>query len=153
VPLQYLSELLGYELFCFKAAQKLQGELVPIYHTNVMMHVGYRIAVVCLDSITSQKEAFALKEKLQRSGKLVLPITAHQKFAFAGNMLEVQNQQGERFTVMSTTAYESLKKGQIQLLEKYTKIIHVPIPTIEKLGGGSARCMMAEIFLPESAAL
>jgi hypothetical protein len=117
------------------------------------MHVGSRVAVVCLDCLISQKEAFALKEKLQRSGKLVLPITAHQKFAFAGNMLEVENRQGEKFTVMSTTAYESLKKAQIQLLEKYTQIIHVPIPTIEKLGGGSARCMMAEVFLPGSASL
>jgi len=150
-PLQYLSEILGYELVSFQAAQKAGGKLISIYHTNVMMHVGEHLAVACLDCVTSPKEALRLKDKLQDVGKVILPITVQQKFAFAGNMLEVQNGGGERFTIMSTTAFESLKSGQKQLLEKYTQLLPMSIPTIEKLGGGSARCMMAEVFLPRIA--
>ncbi len=149
LPLDYVSKLLGYEVVGFNAVQEIEGQVTPIYHTNVMMHVGSDLAVVCLDSIPKASEKLKLQRKLTESGKKIVPIMAKQKFNFAGNMLEVSNDGGEKFTVMSQTALDSLNIGQIQLIEKYTTIISPSIPTIEKLGGGSARCMMAEIFLPK----
>lgn len=150
IPLDYLGKLLGYKIIAFHATQEVQGVISPIYHTNVMMHVGSDLAVVCLDSIPKALEKQAVQKRLTHAGKKVVPITAKQKFHFAGNMLEVGNLGGEKFTVMSESALDSLTIGQIQLIEKYTTIISPAIPTIEKLGGGSARCMMAEIFLPHN---
>ncbi|SFT90220.1 hypothetical protein SAMN04489724_2670 [Algoriphagus locisalis] len=148
IPLDYLGKLLGYKVVGFHAVQEFQGVSSPIYHTNVMMHIGTDLAVVCLDSIPKASEKQAVQKSLTQAGKKVVPITPKQKFNFAGNMLEVGNDGGEKFTVMSETALDSLNVGQIQLIEKYSTIISPSIPTIEKLGGGSARCMMAEIFLP-----
>lgn len=150
VPLGYLAKILGYKVVAFEASQEINGESSPIYHTNVMMHVGTDLAVVCLESIIKTADRQLVQESLTKSGKKVVPITTKQKFNFAGNMLEVGNDGGEKFTVMSQTALDSLNIGQIQLIDKYTTIISPSIPTIEKLGGGSARCMMAEIFLPKS---
>ncbi|WP_198672992.1 citrulline utilization hydrolase CtlX [Algoriphagus litoralis] len=149
VPLDYVAKILGYSVLGFDAVQEIEGKLSPIYHTNVMMHIGTDLAVVCLDSIPRLAERRKVQESLTKSGKKLIPITAKQKFNFAGNMLEVGNDGGEKFTVMSQTALDSLNVGQIQQIEKYTTIISPAIPTIEKLGGGSARCMMAEIFLPK----
>jgi hypothetical protein len=148
LPLDYVGKLLGYEVIGFKAVQEIDSRVSPIYHTNVMMHVGTDLAVICLDSIPKASEKLKIQRKLSESGKKIVPIMAKQKFNFAGNMLEVSNDGGEKFTVMSQTALDSLNVGQIQLIEKYTTIISPRIPTIEKLGGGSARCMIAEIFLP-----
>ncbi len=150
VPLDYVSKLLGYGLVGFDAVQEIQGKVSPIYHTNVMMHIGTDLAVVCLESIAKKSERQQVQDSLTQSGKKVIPITAKQKFNFAGNMLEVSNDGGEKFTVMSQAALDSLNLGQIQQIEKYTTIISPAIPTIEKLGGGSARCMLAEIFLPQT---
>lgn len=150
VPLNYVGQIVGYRVIGFDAAQQINGEIWPIYHTNVMMHIGTDLAVVCLDSIPKTAERRKVQESLTKSGKKVIPITPKQKFNFAGNMLEVSNDGGEKFTVMSQAAYDILNVGQIQQIEKYTTIISPSIPTIEKLGGGSVRCMMAEIFLPES---
>ncbi len=147
VPLDYVAKLLGYQVVGFDAVQEVDGAVSPIYHTNVMMHVGTDLAVVCLESIAKGSERRKVQESLTKSGKKVIPITLKQKFNFAGNMLEVTNDGGERFTVMSQAAFDSLGVGQIQQIEKHTTIISPSIPTIEKLGGGSARCMMAEIFL------
>ncbi|MDR7130096.1 hypothetical protein J2X69_002443 [Algoriphagus sp. 4150] len=147
IPLDYLRKILGYKLVGFHAAQEIHGVSTPIYHTNVMMHIGTDLAVVCLDSISKASEKQFLQKCLTQAGKKVVPITPKQKFHFAGNMLEIGNDGGEKFTVMSETALDSLNIGQIQLIEKYSTIISPSIPTIEKLGGGSARCMMAEIFL------
>lgn len=148
VPLDYVAKILGYAVIGFEAAQEIEGQISPIYHTNVMMHVGTDLAVVCLDSIPKLADRRKVQESLTKSGKKLIPITAKQKFNFAGNMLEVSNDGDEKFTVMSQAALDSLNVGQIQQIEKYTTIISPSIPTIEKLGGGSARCMMAEIFLP-----
>jgi hypothetical protein len=149
VPLDYLAKILGYRIVGFDAGQAIGGEISPIYHTNVMMHIGTDLAVVCLESISRALDRQMVQETLSKSGKKVIPITSKQKFNFAGNMLEVSNDGGEKFTVMSQTALDSLTVGQIQSIEKYTTIISPSIPTIEKLGGGSARCMLAEIFLPQ----
>ncbi len=148
VPLDYLGKLIGYKVVGFDATQEIQGARSQIYHTNVMMHIGTDVAVVCLDAIPKASERQLVQKSLTQSGKKLVPITPKQKFQFAGNMLEVGNDGGEKFTVMSESALDSLTIGQIQLIEKYTTIISPSIPTIEKLGGGSARCMMAEIFLP-----
>lgn len=149
IPLRYVAEILGYSLVGFNALQEVDGKSVPIYHTNVMMHIGTDLAVVCLDAIPKASEKQKVQRSLTQTGKKVIPITVKQKFNFAGNMLEVSNDGGEKFTVMSQRALDSLNVGQIQLIEKYTTIISPSIPTIEKLGGGSARCMIAELFLPK----
>ncbi|MGY6520711.1 MAG: citrulline utilization hydrolase CtlX [Mongoliitalea sp.] len=148
VPLEYFGRLMDYELIEFDAVQEINGQLSPIYHTNVMMHVGSDIAIICLESIPSAAERLQVQVYLEKTGKKIVPITAKQKFEFAGNMLEVKNVQGKKFTVMSKAAFNSLSNAQIQTIERFTEIIAPEIPTIEKLGGGSARCMMAEIFLP-----
>ena len=130
------------------ATQVVNGILSPIYHTNVMMHIGTEIAVVCLDSIPLASEKLKVQEYLEKTGKKMIPITAKQKFQFAGNMLEIQNNLGSKFTIMSDSAFQSLGDVQINTIKRYTEIIVPKIPTIEKIGGGSVRCMMAEIFLP-----
>ena len=119
---------------------------MAVYHTNVVMHVGSRIAVVCLDSIKDEEERRHLRSQLEESGKHVVAISYGQMHHFAGNMLEVRNDKGEALLVMSTTALESLTPEQKEQIEQYVRIIAAHIPSIETAGGGSARCMMAEIF-------
>ena len=148
VPLNYFGRIMGFEIVNFDASQAMDNVVSPIYHTNVMMHVGTDIAVVCLDSIPMASEKLKVQESLEKTGKKMIPITPKQKFSFAGNMLEVKNKEGTKFTVMSEAAYQSLGKVQIQSISRFTDIIVPKIPTIEKIGGGSVRCMMAEIFLP-----
>lgn len=150
VPLQYLANLIGYQIVSFAAMQEVGGKMKPIYHTNVMMHIGIDFAVVCLDSIPKASEKLAVQKALTQSGRKVIPITTKQKLNFAGNMLELSNAGNEKFTVMSQAALDSLNAGQVQVIEKFTTIISPSIPTIEKIGGGGVRCMMAEVFLPHS---
>ncbi|MCL6259115.1 arginine deiminase-related protein [Aquiflexum sp. TKW24L] len=147
-PLGYFGKLMGFEIVDFDAVQVISGESSQIYHTNVMMHIGTEIAVVCLDSISLASEKLKVQEYLEKTGKKMIPITSKQKFQFAGNMLEIQNKLGTKFTVMSESAFQSLGEVQINTIKRYTEIIVPKIPTIEKIGGGSVRCMMAEIFLP-----
>ena len=118
----------------------------PIYHTNVMMHVGTDLAVVCFDSITSDDEKSEVRNSLINTNKVILEISFDQMEQFAGNMLEVKSKLGQKYMVMSDTAYKCLKDNQINMIEEHLKILHIPIPTIEKYGGGSVRCMMAEIY-------
>lgn len=148
VPLAYFGRLMGYEVLSFDAHQLVDGKEAAIYHTNVMMHVGTELAVICLDSITLASEKLKVQEYLEKTGKKMIPIHAKQKFNFAGNMLEIQNQTGEKFTVMSSSAHDSLNQVQLEAIKRHAQVIVPKIPTIEKLGGGSVRCMMAEIFLP-----
>jgi hypothetical protein len=125
-----------------------QGD--PIYHTNVMMCIADRYAAVCLDSVINELEKEKLKSSIILSGKELITITREQMNQFAGNMLQVHNNEGEVFLVMSSQAYSSLTTEQINKLETYNQILHSDISTIEQNGGGSARCMMAEIFLSEN---
>lgn len=122
---------------------------VPIYHTNVMMCVAESFAVVCLDSLPDDTEREVLEMTLLQTGKEVIPITLDQVRSFAGNMLQVAGVDGKRYLVMSDSAYNSLGADQISTIENHCEIIHAPLDTIEYVGGGSARCMMAEIFLPK----
>lgn len=134
----------------FTANQTVAGRREAIYHTNVMMCVAEQFAVVCLAAIDDKKERKNVLKHLKSDGKEVIAITEKQVEMFAGNMLQVQNAKGEHFLVMSTTANQSLTKDQLQKLERYNTIIHSDLSTIETYGGGSARCMMAEVFLPKS---
>ncbi len=139
-------KLAGYRKICFEATDRKRKE---IYHTNVMMAMGDQFVVICLDSVRDQEEVMRLRRSFEATNKAILSISHEQMEAYAGNMLQVQNTDGEPLLVMSTQAYESLNPGQISLLEKYSTLVHSDISTIERYGGGSARCMMAEIFLPQ----
>lgn len=130
---------MGYELIAFNAFNQQQ----PIYHTNVLMSVGDGFLVVCFDCIPNKVERIQIK---QSTLKEIIEITVDQLNNFAGNMLELVNTRGEHLLVMSTRAYQSLTAQQITTLEKYVRIIHSPLTTIENIGGGSARCMIAELF-------
>jgi len=120
----------------------------PIYHTNVMMCVADDYVVICLDSIKDKNEQELVKQSILASGKIIIEIDFNQMNRFAGNMLQVHNTKGEKFLVMSSQAYHALLPKQIETIQSFNKIIHSDITTIETNGGGSARCMMAEIFLP-----
>jgi hypothetical protein len=132
----------------FTSFQTIEEKRLPIYHTNVMMALGENYAVICIDCIDDKKEAKNVLKHLKEDGKEVVIITEAQVNSFAGNMMQVSNDKGERILVMSDQAYASLTAFQINQLEQYNQIIHPSISTIETLGGGSVRCMMAEVFLP-----
>jgi hypothetical protein len=133
----------------FEAFQTVNGERKLIYHTNVMMCLGDTFAVICADCIDDKKERKMVLDSLRGDDKEIILITEDQVNNFAGNMLEVKGKNDERFIVMSESAYKSLTKKQIAQLEAHVEIIHSSLDTIEACGGGSARCMMAEIFLPK----
>ncbi|MGB5428471.1 citrulline utilization hydrolase CtlX [Eudoraea sp.] len=132
----------------FTAYQSVNGERLPIYHTNVMICMGEAYAVICLDAIDDKKERKNVLDHLKQDGKEIIEITEEQMHHFAGNMLQVAGASDKRYLIMSTSAYNSLRPDQISTLEKHNPIVHSPLDTIETCGGGSARCMMAEVFLP-----
>jgi hypothetical protein len=140
-PLKAYCDKIGYELIGFDAIGQ-NGQ--PIYHTNVMMCVGEKFLLYCPDSMP---DAFQRAQIEQSTSKKIIHISLEQMNQFAGNMLEVKNTQGEQLLLMSTTAYESLHPQQITELEKYCRILHFAISSIENHGGGSVRCMCAEVFL------
>lgn len=127
----------------------VDGDGIPIYHTNVMMAIGTTFVVICLDAIKDKTQRQAVVNSFEATGKAIIDISLDQMGNFAGNMLQVKNTSGEHFLIMSTRAYKSLSKAQIELIEKHTQILHSDLKVIETYGGGSARCMMAEVFLPE----
>jgi hypothetical protein len=134
----------------FEAFQTVDGERKHIYHTNVMMCLAETFAVICADCIDDKQERKTVLNNLKTSGKEVITITEEQVNNFAGNMLQIKGANEERFLVMSTQAYNSLTEAQIKAIEKHCSIIHSSLDTIEACGGGSARCMMAEVFLPQN---
>jgi hypothetical protein len=138
-------EQTGYKAICFDAVDE-HGK--AIYHTNVLMCVGSKFAVICLDSIPNPHERILVTESLQNTRKEIIEISFEQMNQFAGNMLEVQNKNGEALIVMSQSAFKSLNDVQRIKLGKYGKLIYSNISTIETNGGGSARCMIAEVHLP-----
>jgi hypothetical protein len=143
--LQQFCEEMGYTQIAFEAVD-IEGN--PIYHTNVMMCIADRYAVICIDSIPNEIEKESLMQSLIVTNKTIIPITVDQMNHFAGNMLQVENISGTKYLVMSTQAYQSLSLEQIDQIKYFNEIIHSDISTIEKNGGGSARCMIAEVFLP-----
>lgn len=142
-------ERTGYEAVTFAANQTVDGARKPIYHTNVMMCVGESFAVVCADSIDNEIEKKQVIHSFENTKKDIVFITEEQKERFAGNMLQVQNKNGDKFVVMSEAAYTALEEDQRSQLKKHGSLLYSSLDTIEALGGGSARCMMAEVFLPK----
>lgn len=134
----------------FEAFQTVNGERKVIYHTNVMMCLGETFAVICADCIDDKKERKMVLDNLKGDNKEIILITEDQVNNFAGNMLEVRGTDDKRYLVMSASAHQSLNAKQIEQLEKHATILSSSLDTIEACGGGSARCMMAEIFLPRS---
>ncbi len=141
-------EDMEYTPVIFTAFQDVDGKRKSIYHTNVMMCVGEEIAIICLDSIDDSKEKKNVVRHLKEDGKEIIRITELQMHQFAGNMLQVKGNGDKKYLVMSTTARKSLNRAQVETIEKYCEILSSDIQTIETCGGGSTRCMIAEVFLP-----
>jgi len=142
--LEELCEKIGYQKVVFHSVDA-NGQ--DIYHTNVMMAMGETFVVICLDTVRDNDERSMLETTFGETNKEIVDISLDQMNAFAGNMLQVQNLEGQTILVMSSTAYHALNPDQIAQLERHTQVLHSPINTIETYGGGSARCMMAEVFL------
>lgn len=138
------ADKLGYRLGVFYAKDE-NG--MDIYHTNVMMALGENFVIWGGDALTDVNEKTTIEKLFFETGKEIIPITMAQIAKFAGNMLAVKNEQGDRLLIMSQTAYASLSVDQIKHIESFGKIVKGNIPIIEKYGGGSVRCMLAEIFL------
>ena len=132
----------------FSAFQTVNDKREKIYHTNVMMCIGDTFAVVCLASIDDKNQRKSLIKQLQDDGKKVIEISEDQVNHFAGNMLQLKGAEAASYLVMSQSALKSLRPAQVKLIESHTTILSCPLDTIESCGGGSARCMMAEVFLP-----
>lgn len=139
------SRKMGYRAVAFHASDATGR---PIYHTNVMMSIGSEFAVVCLSCIRDNAERKAIKDRLEKHGLEVIEIDEAQMHAFAGNILQLRSVDDVSLIVMSSRAYAAYRPDQLVRLESFGKIIHTPLPTIEEHGGGSARCMIAEIFNP-----
>ena len=140
----------GFRPVVFHSYQNAGDQRLPIYHTNVMMCVADKFVVICLDCIDDELEREKVQEVIKSTGKEIIEISEDQLQQFAGNMLQVQNKAGDKFLVMSESAYKSLTTEQISAIEKYCEIIYSDLNTIETNGGGSARCMLAEVFLPKN---
>jgi hypothetical protein len=138
-----------YTPIVFTANQTVDGDRKPIYHTNVMMCLAENFCVICLESIDDSAEKKNVVQHLRADGKEVIDITESQMHQFAGNMLQVRGANDKRYLVMSAAAYNSLSKDQIARIENHCAILSSDLETIETCGGGSARCMMAEVFLPK----
>jgi hypothetical protein len=138
------AQLLDYELVTFEA----EGAAQPVYHTNVVMAIGSRFAVVCGEAITQPLHRHAVLDKLAADGHDIVDITLRQMFDYAGNVLELDTA-GGRVVVLSVTAWRSLVPAQRRVLESHAELVPVEIPTIERIGGGGVRCMLAEVHLPK----
>jgi len=137
----------GYTSVCFDA---LDEHHKAIYHTNVLMCIASKFAVICMDSISNPHDKIVVSASLKSTHKEIIEISFYQMNRFAGNMLEVKNKSGETLVVMSQAAYTALTEVQKTLLRKFGKLVYSDLQTIETNGGGSARCMMAEVHLPLS---
>ena len=144
--LEVFCKKLNYSSVVFEAV----NDDLPIYHTNVMMSLGQETAFICSESIKDQKDIKHIHKLFGISKRKIIELSIAQMIQFAGNVLEVENTKGQSHLIMSEKAYQSLEAPQIQSISKSSKIISIPLDTIEKYGGGSARCMIAEIFLQKS---
>ena len=148
VVLNEFAHKFNYKTVSFSSFQSVSGKRKLIYHTNVMMCVGDDFAILCKDAIDDQSERQQVIDSLTNTGKQIIYITEEQTQNFAGNMLEVDSNTGEKYLVMSEAAYNSLNDKQLEVISNYCTIIQARLDIIESCGGGSVRCMMAEIFLP-----
>lgn len=134
----------GYQAIVFIATDK-NGR--HIYHTNIMMSIGENFSVLCEEAIDEEWELIAVRQLLESTGHTIIAITREQMHCFAGNVLQLRNDKGDKFLILSTTALNSLRKEQKQMVEAYAQLVPIEVSTIEEVGGGGVRCMMAEIFL------
>lgn len=146
-PLGDFAQRMGYEVVSFDA---VDCDGIPIYHTNVLMNVGEALAVICDEAIVRDDQREAVLARLRETGHDVVRLSYDQLHAFAGNMLELRNDDGNRVLAMSTQAWQSLRTEQRELLQANGNIVHKPIDNIESSAGGSVRCMLAEVHLPTS---
>ena len=130
----------------FNAFQTVGTKRLPVYHTNIMLSVANEYAVICDSCIDDSVERRTVLDELNTTKKEIISITEEQMMQFAGNMLQIENNEGKKLLVLSQSAFNSLNNNQIERLSVYNELIVIPIPTIEKVGGGSVRCMMAEVF-------
>ena len=137
----------GYKKIAFHSYQTINDERKSIYHTNVMMAMGENYAILCADSIDDLEERAAVINELEKDEKEIVYITEKQVESFLGNAIELVNNEGVNICVLSATAYSVLTAEQKSIIEKYDVILPVDVHTIEKYGGGSARCMIAELFI------
>ena len=144
-PLGEFAQRMGYDVVAFDA---VDGGGVPIYHTNVLMNVGEQLAVICAEAIPRDEQRNAVLARLRETGHDILELTYAQLDAFAGNMLELRNNNGERVLAMSQQAYDSLNEEQRATLAANARIVRAPLDNIESSAGGSVRCMLAEVHLP-----
>ena len=133
-----------YQAIVFLATDK-NG--MPVYHTNVVMAIGEGFCVLCEEAIEEEWELIAVRQLLESTNHTIIAINREQMHQFAGNMLQVKNNKDEKFLIISQTAFDSLRMEQRQMLEAYSTLLPVAVPTIEQVEGGSVRCMMAEVFL------
>ena len=143
-------ESMDVEGVVFEAMQTVGEDRLPIYHTNVMMAIGTGWAAVCLDCLDHADDRILLRDSLEADGLTVIPLSEAQINRFAGNMLEVQTRAGDKLIVMSQNAFDTLSEDQRATLGQFGTLVHNDLNTIETCGGGSARCMMAEIHLPRT---
>ena len=143
-------ESMDVEGVVFEAMQSVGEDRLPIYHTNVMMAIGTGWAAVCLDCVDHADDRALLRGSLEADGLMIVPLSEAQINRFAGNMLEVQTRTGDKLIVMSQNAYDVLSEDQRATLGQFGTLVHNDLNTIETCGGGSARCMMAEIHLPRT---
>ena len=138
----------SYKSVTFQASQEgPDGQQWPVYHTNVICSIGDTFAVLCTECIRDTGQRRDVVDTIRSSGKELIDITEKQVYEFAGNALQLHSTQGDRLLVMSTAAYQAFSADQLETLQKHVShILHVPLPTIEALGGGGARCMLAEVF-------
>ena len=145
--LEEYGERFGLSVVAFHAHD---AEGIPVYHTNVVLALGKEVAVLCDEAVRDPSSLRALVESLESGGREVVAITMDQLYAFAGNLLALESRAGEDLLVMSERAFASLAPGQVRKLERHGRLVRSPIPTIEEFGGGSVRCMLAEVFLPRA---
>ncbi len=136
----------GYKPVTFTAKQTVGSNRLPVYHTNVVMSVAENYVVICMESIDNLQERETLNAVFQDTEKIIIEITENQMQHFAGNILQLKNKLNERLLVMSQTAFDAFTDSQKNQLNNFNKIVSIPVPTIERYGGGSVRCMMAEVF-------
>ena len=139
--------LMDYKPVSFSGKQTVDGKQMPIYHTNVLMTIGEEYVLIFLDSIIDKEEKERVKKSILDSGKVLIEITEEQTNHFLGNALELRKKDGSKILVMSKSANDILREDQRKIIEKSAEIVYSDIPTIERYGGGSVRCMLAEFFI------
>ncbi|MES2480005.1 MAG: arginine deiminase-related protein [Bacteroidota bacterium] len=142
--LQHLCDEIGYKPVVFHSVDE-QGQ--DVYHTNVVMGIAKEFVVICLESVRDEQERALLAKSIETSGKEIIDISFNQVKCFAGNVLAVNNELGENYLALSVTAYSSLSEGQKERISRHAAFLPISIPTIETIGGGGVRCMLAQNFL------